>query len=63
MNALEIIDKLKAGETVEIRAVDAMKFMQECEDHGLTSPIIEMTIEWPRCTLRLVSEFDETGGS
>lgn len=61
MNALEIMDRLKDGEAVEIRAVDATEFMRQCEFHGLTSPIIEITIDWPKCTLRIVQQFDEVG--
>ena len=54
MNALEIIAELKAGRTVTIRAIDAMEFMRECERHEVTPLAIQMSFDWPQCTMRIV---------
>jgi hypothetical protein len=51
MNAIEIIDRLKFGETVVIPASHAFVFMRECARHSVTSMTISMVVDSERCTM------------
>lgn len=53
MTIPEIIYRLQAGETVEIRTADAMEFMRGCEDYDFTEFEIQMMFDGPKCTIRL----------
>lgn len=52
MNAEEILDELKRGEVVTIRAADAFEFMRETERHSISPQAIKMEFVGNACVMR-----------
>lgn len=53
MNVKEIIERLRAGETVVIPVSYAFVFMRECERHKVQSVAISMIVDGDKCTMKI----------